>query len=203
MKKIILLLTCALLISTMLVACGERTNPIATITMSDGGIIEIELYYDVAPNTVLNFVALANDGFYDGLIFHRVSPTFMIQGGCPNGDGRGGPGYVIACETEDNPSHDRGVLSMAHAGLDTGGSQFFIMTGNAPHLDGGHTAFGRVLEGMDVVDRIASQPGTPNMGMFGSDGTYSPTDPMYIVSIEIETHGQTFRRPATIRDNSQ
>lgn len=117
------------------------------------GDIVLELFEKDAPNTVTNFVKLVNKGFYNGLKFHRVIPNFMIQGGCPRGDGTGGPGYTIKCEI--NPrKHKKGALSMAHAGKDTGGSQFFITHSPQPHLDGVHTVFGQVVEGMDVVNRI-------------------------------------------------
>ena len=133
----------------------ENLNPIVTITMEDGSIIKVELYPEIAPNTVANFISLVKKGFYDGLTFHRVIPDFVIQGGCPNGNGTGGPGYTIKCETEGNPhKHGTGALSMAHAGKDTGGSQFFITHSPQPHLDGVHTVFGQVIEGMDVVYKI-------------------------------------------------
>ena len=138
------------------------SNPIATITMADGRTMKAELYPDKAPNTVNNFISLANQGFYDGLVFHRVIPGFMIQGGCPNGTGTGGPGYQIkgefASNGVDNPiKHTRGVISMARAmDPNSAGSQFFIMHQDAPHLDGSYAAFGKVTEGMDVVDEIAS-----------------------------------------------
>lgn len=121
------------------------------------GVMKIEFYDQDAPNTVANFVKLAKSGFYNGLTFHRVIPDFVIQGGCPNGTGAGGPGYKIDCElTGGNQYHDRGVLSMAHAGRNTGGSQFFIChsRNNTAHLDGNHTCFGKVVEGLDVVDAI-------------------------------------------------
>jgi peptidyl-prolyl cis-trans isomerase B (cyclophilin B) len=115
----------------------------------------LELFDKDAPGTVANFEKLANDGFYDGLTFHRVIPNFMIQGGCPIGNGTGGPGYKIPCETKGNPNtHQRGSLSMAHAGPNTGGSQFFICHSPQPHLDGLHTVFGRVTEGVDIVDKV-------------------------------------------------
>lgn len=132
-------------------------NPIMTLTMEDGGKIVAELYPEKAPQSVRNFISLANKGFYDGLIFHRVISGFMIQGGCPQGTGAGGPGYTIKCETSAGKQyHDRGVLSMAHRGKDTGGSQFFICMNrtNTAHLDGVHTCFGRVVEGLDVIDQI-------------------------------------------------
>lgn len=122
------------------------------ILMQGGEKIEFELYQDVAPGTVANFEKLANDGFYNGLTFHRVIPGFVSQGGCPHGTGTGGPGYTIQCETEGNPhKHVEGSLSMAHAGRDTGGSQFFIVHAPQPHLNGVHTVFGKVTSGMDTV----------------------------------------------------
>ena len=137
-------------------------NPIVTIEMENGGKMVAELYPEVAPNTVNNFISLVQSGFYNGLIFHRVIPGFMIQGGCPNGNGMGGPGYSIKGEFSQNGVkndlvHDRGVLSMARAmDPDSAGSQFFIMVEKAPHLDGEYAAFGKVIEGMDVVDAIAN-----------------------------------------------
>ncbi|OED30826.1 peptidylprolyl isomerase [Methanosphaera sp. WGK6] len=125
------------------------------VIKTDKGDITIELFPNEAPGTVKNFEELANKGFYDGLTFHRVIPDFVIQGGCPNGNGTGGPGYTIKCETEGNPHrHGTGALSMAHAGKDTGGSQFFITHSPQPHLDGVHTVFGQVIEGMEVVYEI-------------------------------------------------
>ncbi|MCB2220507.1 MAG: peptidylprolyl isomerase [Bacteroidetes bacterium] len=124
---------------------------------TDKGIMHVEFYDKDAPKTVENFVKLSKEGFYDGLTFHRVIPDFVIQGGCPKGDGTGGPGYSIPCELDgDNQYHDRGVLSMAHAGRDTGGSQFFICHNrhNTQHLDRQHTVFGKVVEGLDVIDEI-------------------------------------------------
>lgn len=127
----------------------------ATIEMEKGGTVKLELHEKDAPGTVANFEKLANEGFYNGLTFHRVIPGFVAQGGCPRGNGTGGPGYTIKCETEGNPNkHVRGVLAMAHAGKDTGGSQFYITYDAFPHLDGVHTVFGKVVEGMDVVDGI-------------------------------------------------
>ncbi|WP_425390841.1 peptidylprolyl isomerase [Ekhidna sp.] len=121
------------------------------------GVMKIEFFEEDAPNTVKNFIDLANDGYYDGLTFHRVIPNFVIQGGCPKGDGTGGPGYQIDCELDgDNQYHDKGVLSMAHAGRNTGGSQFFICHNrdNTAHLDRNHTVFGKVVEGLEVIDQI-------------------------------------------------
>ncbi|MFZ3102026.1 MAG: peptidylprolyl isomerase [Desulfitobacteriaceae bacterium] len=125
------------------------------IQMANGQTISIEFFDEAAPITVANFVKLAKSGYYNGLTFHRVIPGFVAQGGCPNGNGTGGPGYKIKCETQGNThKHLRGALSMAHAGKDTGGSQFFICFEAAPHLDGVHTVFAQVVEGMDVVDQI-------------------------------------------------
>ncbi len=124
---------------------------------TDKGDMEVEFYEKDAPGTVENFISLAKKGFYNGLKFHRVLPDFVIQGGCPKGDGTGGPGYKIKCETSgDNQYHDRGVLSMAHAGKDTGGSQFFICHSrrNTSRLDRVHTCFGKVVDGLDVIDDI-------------------------------------------------
>ncbi|MCD6090557.1 MAG: peptidylprolyl isomerase [Bacteroidales bacterium] len=121
------------------------------------GVMKVEFYDNDAPKTVANFVKLAKEGFYDGLTFHRVIPDFVVQGGCPKGDGTGGPGYTIDCElTGENQYHDRGVLSMAHAGRNTGGSQFFIChsRANVAHLDRNHTCFGKVIENVDIVDEI-------------------------------------------------
>jgi len=139
-------------------------NPEVTIEMENGDIIKAELYPEVAPNTVNNFISLIKQKFYDGLIFHRVIPGFMIQGGCPQGSGIGGPGYAIKGEFSRNGfpnplKHERGVLSMARtARPDSAGSQFFIMVAPAPHLDGEYAAFGKVIEGMDVVDTIVNTP---------------------------------------------
>jgi peptidyl-prolyl cis-trans isomerase B (cyclophilin B) len=123
----------------------------AKIKMEDGKEVVIDLFEKDAPNTVANFEKLATDGFYDGLIFHRVIPGFMAQGGCPTGSGTGGPGYKINCEINPN-KHERGTLAMAHAGRNTGGSQFYICYQPQPHLDGQHTVFGKVVEGMEHVD---------------------------------------------------
>lgn len=125
--------------------------------VTEKGTMHVEFYENDAPNTVANFVKLSKDGFYDGLTFHRVIPNFVVQGGCPDGTGAGGPGYTIDCELDgDNQYHDRGVLSMAHAGRNTGGSQFFICHSrdNTSHLDRNHTCFGKVTEGVEVIDEI-------------------------------------------------
>lgn len=140
----------------------EKKNPIVTIELENGGVMTAELYPDVAPNTVNNFISLINKGFYDGLIFHRVIPGFMIQGGDPTGTGMGGPGYSIRGEFAYNGfnnqlRHEAGVLSMARSMMpDSAGSQFFIMHETAPHLDGQYAAFGKLLTGMEEVDRIAN-----------------------------------------------
>ena len=140
----------------------ENKNPIVTIEMENGDKKVTELYTNIAPNTVNNFISLVKDGYYDGIIFHRVIKGFMIQGGCPNGNGMGGPGYSIAGEFSSNGftnnlKHEKGVLSMARTMQpNSAGSQFFIMHARAPHLDGEYAAFGRVIEGLDVVDKIAS-----------------------------------------------
>ena len=138
------------------------SNPIVTIEMEDGGVMKAELYPEVAPNTVNNFIALVKSGFYDGLVFHRVIPGFMIQGGDPDGAGTGGPGYAIKGEFAQNGVknellHTRGVLSMARAmDPNSAGSQFFVMVADAPHLDGAYAAFGKVVEGMEAADAIVS-----------------------------------------------
>ena len=143
-------------------------NPLVTIEMEKGDSIQIELFPDIAPNTVNNFISLIQAGFYDGLIFHRIIPHFMIQGGCPRGNGMGGPGYSITGEFSANGhandlKHQRGVISMARAAdPDSGGSQFFIMVADAPHLDGEYAAFGKVIKGMETVDAIVSSPRAAN-----------------------------------------
>ena len=173
-------------------------NPIVTIEMQDGGIITCELYPDIAPQSVYNFISLANAGFYNGLIFHRVIPGFMIQGGCPDGTGMGGPGYCIKGEFAANGvsndlRHTRGVLSMARAqAMDSAGSQFFIMHKDAPHLDGQYAAFGCVMDGMDVVDRIANQP--RNMM------TNKPKKDQIIAKVTVDTHGETYPEPEKLAD---
>ena len=161
---------------------SDVKNPIATITMENGAVMTAELYPDKAPNTVANFISLANKGFYDGLIFHRVIPGFMIQGGCPQGTGMGGPGWHIkgefAANGVPNPiKHTRGVISMARAmDPNSAGSQFFIMHADAPHLDGQYAAFGHVVSGIEVVDEIAAVP---------TDWNDKPKTPVKIRTIEI------------------
>lgn len=173
-------------------------NPIATIEMDTGKTITIELYPDVAPQSVRNFIALANSGFYDGLIFHRCIYGFMIQGGCPDGTGMGGPGYCIRGEFASNGfqndlRHTRGVLSMARAmAPDSAGSQFFIMHKDAPHLDGDYAAFGMVTDGMDVVDEIASAP--RNMM------TNKPKKPQVMAKVRVDTKGVDYPAPEKLPD---
>ena len=167
-------------------------NPIVTITMENGDVIKAELYPEIAPNSVRNFISLINKGFYNGLIFHRVIRGFMIQGGCPDGTGMGGPGYSIPGEFSDNGftndlKHTAGVLSMARAmNPNSAGSQFFIMHQDAPHLDGAYAAFGKVTEGMDVVDKIACQP---------TDFRDRPREDQKIASITVETFGVDYPEP--------
>ena len=169
------------------------SNPIVTITMEDGGVITAELYPEIAPNTVNNFISLVEKGFYNGLIFHRVIPGFMIQGGCPNGTGMGGPGYSIKGEFTANGfrndlKHSRGVLSMARAmNPNSAGSQFFIMHEDAPHLDGQYASFGKVLTGMDVVDAIA------NVQTNFND---APLKKQVMKTVTVDTLGQTYPQPA-------
>lgn len=170
-------------------------NPVITITMENGDTIKAELYPEIAPNTVNNFLSLVNKGFYDGLIFHRVIKGFMIQGGCPEGRGTGGPGYCIKGEFSqngfDNPlKHTPGVLSMARAmHPDSAGSQFFIMHETSPHLDGAYAAFGQVIEGMDVVNAIAE-----TRTGYGD----RPRKPQVIRSITAETFGVEYPEPERV-----
>ena len=167
-------------------------NPIVTITMKNGDVMKAELYPDIAPNTVNNFISLVKKGFYDGLIFHRVIRGFMIQGGCPQGTGTGGPGYSIKGEFSENGfsndlKHTPGVLSMARAMMpDSAGSQFFIMHKTSPHLDGGYAAFGKVTEGLDVVDRIACT---------ATDYADRPTEDQIIEKMEVDTQGVDYPEP--------
>lgn len=167
-------------------------NPIITITMENGDVMKAELYPEVAPNTVNNFLSLIGKGFYDGLIFHRVIKGFMIQGGCPDGTGMGGPGYSIKGEFNQNGfqndlRHTLGVLSMARAmAPDSAGSQFFIMHETSPHLDGAYAAFGQVIEGMDVVNKIAD---------VRTDYSDRPMKEQKIKSVTAETFGETYPEP--------
>ena len=170
-------------------------NPIVTIEMESGGVIKAELYPEIAPNTVNNFISLVKNGFYDGLGFHRVISGFMIQGGCPNGNGMGGPGYTIRGEFTANRfpndlKHERGVLSMARTMMpNSAGSQFFIMHENSPHLDNQYAAFGKVVEGMDVVDAIA---GTK------CDHNDRPVQPQVMKTVTVDTFGTEYPEPETL-----
>lgn len=167
-------------------------NPIVTFTMADGGVIKAELYPEIAPVSVNNFISLIQKNFYDGLIFHRVIRGFMIQGGDPNGTGTGGPGYSIPGEFaingfENNLKHTEGVLSMARSmHPDSAGSQFFIMHKTSPHLDGSYAAFGKVIEGMDVVDKIAET---------ATDYSDRPLENQVMKSVTVETFGVEYPEP--------
>ena len=167
-------------------------NPIVTITMENGDVMKAELYPEIAPNTVKNFVSLVSKGYYDGLIFHRVIKGFMIQGGCPEGTGMGGPGYSIKGEFSGNGftndlKHTKGVLSMARSMMpNSAGSQFFIMHETSPHLDGQYATFGKVTEGLDVVDKIASVK---------TDYSDRPIEEQKIKSITVDTMGETYEEP--------
>ena len=171
-------------------------NPIVTIEMENGGVIKAELYPEIAPNTVANFVTLVDSGFYNGLIFHRVIPGFMIQGGDPQGTGMGGPGYHIYGEFRSNGfdtrlKHTRGVLSMARAmAPNSAGSQFFIMHEDAPHLDGNYAAFGKVVEGIEAVDAIAESD---------TDFSDRPYEPQVMQSIRVDTNGREFAEPVKVK----
>lgn len=170
-------------------------NPVVTFEMEEGGVIKAELYPETAPNTVNNFISLVERGFYNGLIFHRVISGFMIQGGCPEGSGAGGPGHHISGEFAGNGfanglAHTEGVLSMARAAHpDSAGSQFFIMHRPAPHLDGQYAAFGKVTEGLDVVNRIAETE---------KDGADQPLTPQTIARATVETFGAAYDEPVII-----
>ena len=187
MKRLIIAILVALLALWGMAALGEEAQyPIATIELENGGVIVAELSPDIAPNTVANFIDLANSGFYDGLIFHRVKAGFMIQGGDPTGTGMGGPGYTVKGEFDANGfenslSHTRGVLSMARTSKpDTAGSQFFIMHADAPYLDGQYAAFGQVTEGIEYVDAIAAT---------ATDAYDRPLEEQAIKTISVDTHG--------------
>ncbi|MBO4628053.1 MAG: peptidylprolyl isomerase [Lachnospiraceae bacterium] len=168
------------------------SNPIVTFTMKDGSVMKAELYPEIAPNTVNNFISLVKKGFYNGLTFHRVIPGFMIQGGCPNGTGMGGPGYQIRGEFAHNGfandlKHTPGVLSMARAmNPNSAGSQFFIMHKTSPHLDGEYAAFGKVTEGLDVVDAIAN---------VRTDFRDKPLTPVVMETVTVDTCGIDYPEP--------
>ena len=171
------------------------SNPIVTFEMEDGGVFKAELYPEVAPNTVNNFISLVKKGFYDGLIFHRVISGFMIQGGDPKGIGVGGPGYGIKGEFLQNGfkndlKHSRGVLSMARSGNpNSAGSQFFIMHEDSPHLDGGYAAFGKLIEGIEVVDKICS---------VRTDWNDKPRIPQVMKKVTVETFGVDYPEPEKV-----
>ena len=172
-------------------------NPTFKITMENGAVMEGELYPEIAPQSVYNFIDLCNHNFYDGLIFHRVIPGFMIQGGCPEGTGMGGPGYCIKGEfffngVKNDLKHKRGVLSMARSqSPNSAGSQFFLMHENAPHLDGQYAAFGKVTSGLEVVDAIASVK---------TNYQDRPLEDQKIASITVDTHGETYPEPRKLQD---
>lgn len=220
MKRIIAVIMALLAVGMIFVSCSGNSdaesdstaayadkltnpdNPVATIVMKDGGIMRIELFYDTAPNTVKNFISLANDGFYDGLTFHRVIPGFMIQGGDPKGNGTGGPGYTIFGEFENNDfengrKHLRGYVSMARKGsylnpasaYNTAGSQFFICVDDQPSLDGDYAVFGYCFEGMDVADEIVS---------VATNSNDKPLKDVVIKSIRVQTNGISYEEPVTI-----
>ena len=167
-------------------------NPIVTIEMENGDIMKAELYPEVAPNTVNNFISLVNKGYYDGIIFHRVINGFMIQGGDPDGTGMGGPGYSIKGEFTSNGfknhlKHSAGVLSMARTMMpNSAGSQFFIMHKNSPHLDGQYAAFGKIIEGMDVVNKIADVQ---------TDYSDRPLQEQKMAKVTVDTFGETYPEP--------
>lgn len=170
-------------------------NPIVTITMNTGDVMKAELYPETAPNTVKNFISLIKKGFYDGVGFHRIIAGFMIQGGDPDGNGMGGPGYSIKGEFTSNGfkndlKHSKGVLSMARTQIpDSAGSQFFIMHADAPHLDGEYAAFGKLTEGFDVLDKIATT---------ATDWSDRPRTPQVMESVTVETFGTDYDEPETL-----
>lgn len=170
-------------------------NPIVTFEMENGDIMKAELYPEIAPNTVNNFISLVQNGFYDGLIFHRVIRGFMIQGGCPDGTGMGGPGYTIKGEFSQNGfandlRHTEGVLSMARAmHPDSAGSQFFIMHKNSPHLDGAYAAFGKITEGMDIVNKIAET---------ATDYSDRPLEEQKLKKVTVDTMGVEYPAPERV-----
>ena len=172
-------------------------NPTFKITMENGSVMEGELYPEIAPQSVYNFIDLCNHNYYDGLIFHRVIPGFMIQGGCPDGTGMGGPGYCIKGEfifngVKNELKHKRGVLSMARSSSpNSGGSQFFVMHQDAKHLDGQYAAFGKVTSGLEVIDAIAATK---------TNFQDRPLEEQKIASITVDTHGETYPEPNKLKD---
>ena len=204
MKKILLIIS-LILVALMITACASKLqeeqggtvmssekNPVVTIEMEDGCVIKAELYPEVAPNTVNNFISLVNSGFYDGVIFHRIIPGFMIQGGDPNGVGTGGPGYTIDGEFSSNGfkndlKYSLGVLSMARSNSpNSAGSQFFIMLGDSPHLDGAYAAFGKVTEGIDVVKAL---------GNTATGANDKPVTNQVMKKVTVDTKGVTYPEP--------
>ena len=169
-----------------------KNNPVVTIEMENGGVMKVELYPETAPNTVANFISLVEKGFYNGTIFHRVIPGFMIQGGDPEGTGMGGPGYRIKGEFTANRfqndlKHTKGVISMARSGHpDSAGSQFFIMVDDAPHVDGQYASFGKVIEGIEVADQIVS---------VATNYSDRPLEEQRMRSVTVETFGETYPQP--------
>lgn len=201
-------ISCLVLTISLLAACGNNKQqsskvekpaklPVATITVKDYGVIKAELYPHIAPNTVYNFISLANKGFYNGLTFHRIVKDFVIQGGDPEGTGNGGPGYTINGEFtsngfKNNLKHTTGVLSMARTGEpNSAGSQFFIMANDTPDLDGQYASFGKVIEGIDIVKKIDAVE-TDSMG--------KPTTPVIIESIKVDTMGVKYPKPKTHKE---
>lgn len=198
MKKTLIMILILILIGGYFIMTdvnAENKNPIVTITMEGGGEVEVELYPEIAPNTVNNFIYLAEQGYFDGLIFHRVIENFMIQGGDPDGTGRGGPGYSIKGEFAQNDfdnelEHTRGVISMARSqAYDSAGSQFFIMHKDFQRLDGAYAAFGEVISGMDVVDGIAT---------VNTDQNDRPEEPQVMKTLEVETFSVEYSEPEKI-----
>lgn len=207
LKKVSKMVTGAIITSMLIVGCGGNAKeeiknaskdklPVATIEIKDFGTIEAELYKNKAPNTVDNFISLANSGFYDGLTIHRIVKGFVLQGGDPKGTGLGGPGYMIKGEfssngVENDIKHEEGVLSMARSqSLDSAGSQFFIVTKKAPHLDGQYAAFGKVIKGLDVVYKIEKLS-------VGADD--KPMEDVIIKSIRVDTKGIDYKKPKKIK----
>ncbi len=176
---------------------AENKNPIVTITMENGDVMKAELYPEIAPNTVNNFISLVKKGYYDGLIFHRVIRGFMLQGGCPQGTGTGGPGYAIKGEFShngfpNNLKHEPGVLSMARTMFpDSAGSQFFIMHQTSPHLDGEYAAFGKIIEGMDVVNAIAET---------ATDRMDRPYETKRMKTVTVDTFGVDYPEPEKLAE---
>ena len=176
---------------------SENKNPLVTFTMEDGSVMKAELYPDIAPQSVYNFISLISKGFYNGLTFPRVIPGFMIQGGDPDGIGTGGPGYSIKGEFasngfENNLKHTEGVLSMARSMFpDSAGSQFFLMHKTSPHLDGDYAAFGKVIEGLEIVDKIAQTP---------TDFRDKPLTPQVMKTVTVETFGVDYPEPDKLPD---